>query len=294
MYNMREKINEHMLASKHDIDANSITLLTNNGEVIEGSNEEYNDSIDYIETTDLSIDSNFEYVKENIDLKQYALYQATNIFINNTDWPGNNIKFWKSPETKWRWIMYDTDFGFGPWWNWGNFNENTLDFALYPDGNGWPNPSWSTLLFRRLLTNIGFRNQFINRYADELNTRFLSTNVVNHIYSVYNTIEPEILAHFYRWRDDPSVGYDIPDPQGHVGFYVWAMTNFANERPAIVKEHIKEQFELPDYHELTITNPSTDQGFVNINDNLNIQESSWSGDYFETVPVTLKAIPELG
>jgi len=102
------------------------------------------------------------------------------------------------------------------------------------------------------------------------------------------------LAHFYRWRNDPSVGYDINDPQGHVGFYVWAMTNFANERPAIVKEHIKEQFELPDYHELTITNPSTDQGFVNVNDNLNIQESSWSGDYFETVPVTLKAVPELG
>jgi hypothetical protein len=294
MYNMREKINEHMLASKHDIDASSITLLTNNAEVIEGSNEEYNDLIDYIEATDLSIDSNFEYIEENIDLKQYALYQATNIFINNTDWPGNNIKFWKSPETKWRWIMYDTDFGFGPFWNWGNYNEDTLSFALYPDGNSWPNPSWSTLLFRKLLTNIGFRNQFINRYADELNTRFLSTNVVNHIYSIYNTIEPEILAHFYRWRDDPSVGYNIPDPQGHVGFYVWAMTNFANERPAIVKEHIKEQFELPDYHELTITNPSTDQGFVNVNDNLNIQESSWSGDYFETVPVTLNAVPELG
>ena len=294
MYNMREKINEHMLASKHDIDANSITLLTNEAEVIEGSNEEYNDLIDYIEATDLSIDSNFEYIEENIDLKQYALYQATNIFINNTDWPGNNIKFWKSPETKWRWIMYDTDFGFGPFWNWGNYNEDTLSFALNPDGDDWPNPSWSTLLFRKLLTNIGFRNQFINRYADELNTRFLSTNVVNHIYSIYNTIEPEILAHFYRWRNDPSVGYDIPDPQGHVGFYVWAMTNFANERPAIVKEHIKEQFELPDYHELTITNASTDQGFVNVNDNLNIQESSWSGDYFETIPVTLKAVPELG
>ena len=77
---------------------NSITLLTNNADVIEGSNEEYNDLIDYIETTDLSIDSNFEYIEENIDLKQYALYQATNIFINNTDWPGNNIKFWKSPK----------------------------------------------------------------------------------------------------------------------------------------------------------------------------------------------------
>ncbi|MDG2265671.1 MAG: lamin tail domain-containing protein, partial [Candidatus Marinimicrobia bacterium] len=42
MYNMREKINEHMLASKHNIDAGSITLLTHNAEIIEGSNEEYN------------------------------------------------------------------------------------------------------------------------------------------------------------------------------------------------------------------------------------------------------------
>ena len=294
MYNMREKINEHMLASKHNIDAESITLLTNNAQVIEGDNEEYNDLINYIENTDLSDDLNFQYVEENIDIKQYALYQVANIFINNTDWPGNNIKFWKSPDTKWRWIMYDTDFGFGPWWNWGNFNENTLSFALYADGDSWPNPSWSTLLFRRLITNIGFRNQFINRYADELNTRFLSSNVVNHINDIYSTIEPEIMSHFYRWRDDPSVGYDIPDPQGHVGFYIWAMTNFANERPLIAKEHIKEQFDLPDYHELTITNPSTYKGFVNINDNLNIQDPSWVGDYFETVPFTLKAIPELG
>ena len=29
--------------------------------------------------------------------------------------------------------MYDTDFGFGPFWNWGNYNEDTLSFALYPD-----------------------------------------------------------------------------------------------------------------------------------------------------------------
>ena len=42
---MREKTNEHMLASKHNVDAERITLLTNNAEVIEGSNEEYNELI---------------------------------------------------------------------------------------------------------------------------------------------------------------------------------------------------------------------------------------------------------
>ena len=45
MYNLREKINEHMLASKHNVDAGDITLLTNNVEEIEGSNEEYNQLI---------------------------------------------------------------------------------------------------------------------------------------------------------------------------------------------------------------------------------------------------------
>ena len=293
-YNIREKINEHMLASKHDVDADSITLLTGNAEIIEGDNDEYNALINYIETTDLSNDSNFEYVRESIDLKNYILYQATNIFINNTDWPGNNIKFWKHPDTKWRWIMYDTDFGFGPWWNLSNFSENTLEFALNPNGPGWPNPPWSTLLFRKLTTNINFRNQFINRYADELNTRFLSSNVIQHIDEIYATIQPELNAHLERWKNDPSLGYEINDVNGHIEFYQWAMKNFANERPAIVKEHIKDQFNLPNFHPLTISNEDVSKGRVEVNENLNIQEQSWTGDYFETVPVKLEAFAEPG
>ena len=294
MYNMREKINEHMLASKHNIDAGSISLLTNNAEIIQGSNDEYHQLIDYIENTNLSDDSNFEYIKDQIDLTNYILYQATNIFINNTDWPGNNVKFWKHPDTKWRWIMYDTDFGFGPYWNISNFYENTLSFALNPDGPGWPNPPWSTLLFRELITNISFRNQFINRYADELNTRFLPTNVINHIDQIYSTIEPEVEAHYSRWKDDPSVGYEITDINSHIEYYVDNMKSFAAYRHPIVKEHIKEEFNLPNYHTLTISNHDTNKGFVEVNENLKIKEETWTGDYFETVPVKIKAIAEFG
>jgi hypothetical protein len=294
MYNMREKINEHMLASKHNVDAESITLLTNNAEVIEGSNDEYNELIAYIENTDLSEDSNFEFIKDRIDLKNYTLYQATNIFINNQDWPGNNIKFWKHPDTKWRWIMYDTDFGFGPFWNISNHYDNTLSFALNPNGPGWPNPPWSTLLFRKLIANNGFRNQFINRYADELNTRFLPNNVINHIDQIYSTIEPEVLTHYTRWKDDPLLGYELTDINAHVDYYVTNMKSFGTNRHPIAKEHIKQQFNLPNYHPLTITNPDINQGFVEVNENLNIQDEIWTGDYFETVPVKLMATAAFG
>ena len=297
MYSLREKINEHMLASKHNVDADDITLLTNNAEEIEGSNEEYLQLIDYISTTDLTVNSNFEYVNEQIDLTEYALYQASNIFFNNTDWPGNNIKFWKHTGGKWRWIMYDTDFGFGPFWNINNYQENTLSFALDPNGPGWPNPSWSTLLFRRLTTNLGFRNKFINRYADELNTRFLSTNVITHIEQIYATIVPEVNAHYERWRDDPSltnIGVNISNISAWVGYYIDQMKIFADNRPAIVKNHMLSQFNLPNFHPLTITNTNTTEGSVEVNENLMIQESSWTGDYFETVPVQLTAIAANG
>lgn len=295
MYNLREKINEHMLASKHNIDPQDITILTNNAEAVEGDNTEYTQLINYVSTTDLSVNSNFNYVAERVDVKSYAVYQAANIYFNNTDWPGNNIKFWKHPAGKWRWIMYDTDFGFGPWWNISNYDENTLSFALEPNGPGWPNPSWSTLLFRRMIKNIGFRNQFINRYADELNTRFLPVNVIAHINNVYQTVKPEIDAHYNRWKSDPSINYtNINDINGWINYYLDEMENFAINRHLLVKDHILNEFNLPDYHTLTITNNDVKAGFVHVNDNLDIAKPSWSGDYFETVPVKLKAISQLG
>ena len=297
MYNLREKINEHSLASKHNINADDITLLTNNAEEIEGDNDEYNELINFINTNDLTIDSNFEYVAQQIDLKAYALYQASNIFFSNTDWPGNNIKFWKHPAGKWRWILYDTDFGFAPFFNTGNHIDDTLSFALNPNGPGWPNPPWSTLLFRKLITNIGFRNTFINRYADELNTRFLSANVISHIDQIYTTIQPEINAHYNRWKSDPSLvnfGNNITNIEGWVGYYINLMKNFANQRPEIAKNHIKSVFNLPNSHPITIKNAAISKGFVAVNENLKIQKFSWTGAYFETVPIQLKAIPEAG
>ena len=284
LYNMREKNNEHMLASKHNINADEITILTNYNTVLEGNNSDYNILMDYVTSIDLSVDANFEYVKERVDLMNYALYQATNIYYNNTDWPGNNIKFWNHPNVKWRWIMYDTDFGFGPWWNPDNYWEDTLSFALEPNGSDWPNPAWSTLLFRKLTTNIGFRNQFINRYADEMNTRFLAVNVKEHINLLHDKIASEIPYHYERWDKDPNLAT----------YYKDAMKEFADQRPFYAKEHIKAKFDLPDYHELKIFNFNTSEGFVKINNNLKIQETSWRGDYFETVPVQLKAVPEAG
>ena len=283
IYHLREKISEHYLASRHKVDADSINLLELNQEVINGNNEDYAVLMDYVWRTDLRSDENFTFIADRIDLDNYILYQLTQVYFNNTDWPANNIKFWNHPGGKWRWILFDTDFGFGLWGD-AEYNHDTLRFATEDDGPFWPNPPWSTLLFRKLLKNIAFRNKFINRYADELNTRFLPDNIIKHMESIRSTIASEIPAHFKRWA-------------GNIGAFdhsVQKMRRFARNRPRLAKRHIKSNFLLRNIQQVNIQNRDTAQGYVRLNDHLDLQVPTWQGDYFEDVPIHVEAIPKPG
>ena len=278
---MREKVNEHFIASKHGIDPDEIDILTNNSELVHGSTEDYDDLISYIKYNNLSPDANYKYVEDRVDIDNYIIYQVSQIYFNNHDWPGNNIKYWKHKEGKWRWIIYDTDFGFGSHPSWLGYNYNTLNFALNENGPNWPNPPWSTLLFRRLVENLEFRNKFINRYSDELNSRFLPERFSNHIDSMIDKIKIEIPSHFDRWRNYVQ-NWNYED-------YVNDMKNFSNNRSFFCREHIKSTFNLPSIQNLSLSIEDNEMGYIELNDNLKINSSDWTGKYFESVPVKIYA-----
>ena len=40
LYNLREKVSENLIASKHNVNPNNITLLTNNAEIVDGDNQD--------------------------------------------------------------------------------------------------------------------------------------------------------------------------------------------------------------------------------------------------------------
>ena len=286
IYNMREKVNEHFIASKHNIDSEEIDLLTNNSELVHGTTSDYDELINFIYSNDLSVTNNYNYVKDRIDINNYIIYQVSQIYFNNHDWPGNNIKYWKSKGGKWRWIIYDTDFGFGSHPSWLGYNFNTLEFALSPNGPNWPNPPWSTLLFRKMVQNQEFRNKFINRYADELNSRFLPKRFSNHIDSLIDNIKVEIPSHFNRWKNHVQ-NWNYED-------YVNDMKNFANNRPEFCRDHIKSTFNLTSIQNLSLELEDIEMGSIELNDNLLINTANWTGKYFEDVPVKIIAIAKSG
>ncbi|MGB0929658.1 MAG: CotH kinase family protein [Chitinophagales bacterium] len=282
LYNIREKISEHFLAAKHGVHPDDIDLLEFNAQTIHGNNQEYLELIDFVESNSLVSAENYQFVADRIDIENFITYQTAQIYFDNTDWPGNNIKYWKAKGGKWRWILFDTDFGFGTW-NSSDYQNNTLAFALESNGPGWPNPPWATLLLRKLSQNTGFRNLLVNRFADQLNSRFLANKIVEHIDTLTAPIISELPAHFARWM-------------GNMEYWesqISKMKDFGLQRPTWLRQFIRDEFNLPTNHILTLQNNDTSKGYIQLN-SLTIKENTWEGVYFEDAPIQVTAIPKKG
>ncbi len=286
IHNIREKINEHFLESNCGVDADRIDILEGNAYVNEGSSDHYLAMIDYIETHVMSNSDNYAYVQTQMDVQNFITYEIAEIYFNNTDWPGGNIKYWRPqrPDGKWRWILYDTDFGFGLHENIGEeWMNNTLEWATDPNSGEGANPPWSTFLLRSLLDNDSFRRDFINRFCDLLNTNFRPECVIPQIQAKAAAIESEIFTHIARWDNVIEFWRNR----------INTLITFANRRSDCVKEHLRDYFNLGEMHELSLDVASQGTGTIRVN-TVEIDSYPWQGKYFGDIPITLTAIPAPG
>ena len=284
IHNIREKVNEEFLAANNPgVDPDELDQLEANAGIIEGDNQHYLDMINFIENNNLGEQGNYETVKDLIDIDNFIDYNVAQIFYGNTDWPGNNIKFWRpyTADGKWRWILYDTDFGFGlvDW-----VGHNTLEFALEENGPVWPNPPWSTFLLRNLMVNSEFKIKFINHFCYFLNTRFKASNVSMHISQVVNHISPEMPNHISRWGGS---------------FYEWSnqhmgtVQNFGAQRDGYVFSHLEDRFNLNGISEITVSSSPYTGGEVRTSGQI-IPEQHWVASYFNGIPIEFSAIANPG
>jgi len=283
--NLREKINEDYLERNHNVDASEVDILERDGVVVEGSNQEYLELLNFMAANDISNEDNYQFVAQQIDIDNFIDYQLSQIYFNNRDWPGNNIKYWKSQEEggKWRWLLYDTDFGFSIYQN-DDYKLNTVEFAMEPNGPNWPNPPWSTFPLRTLMTNESFRHKFVNRFADMLNSTFDRDIVVAKIDSLKEIIEPEIRNHYAKWNS-PSFNYWENK--------IEVMRNFGKNRVSYMQGHINTELVQSAVRNLTLSNIPGHGGKIKLN-TIEVTGRLWSGKYFQTVPITLTAKPFKG
>ena len=284
LYNLREKVNEHFIAGHHPVDPDELDLIEVQN-ANEGTMENYNQLINYVENSDMTNPVVYDSLSKWIDIDNHINYNIAQIYIDNRDWPGNNIKYWRphSSDGLWRWILYDTDFGFGiPWMGLG-YDFNTLEFATEPNGPDWPNPPWSTLLFRKLLENNNYKNRFINIFSDRLNTIFKTGYLTNRLDSLTSNIESIIPIHRNRW----------PNSAQDWDYHIQIMENFAQNRSGYMRQHIRNYFNLPNLAYTLFHVPSTGGGKIQIN-TVTPEVYPWGGYYYPNIPIEVTAVPDTG
>ncbi len=290
VYNIREKINKHYIADNHGIDPMNVDLLQYNGAVMCGTNDDYIQLFQFVTSNNMADSNIFSVVENWIDLDNFIDYFAAETYSDNWDWLVNNVRYWRDSQQagKWRYILWDVDLGLGSTWS---FNFNSLDTNLTKPYDA------QSIIMSRLLENISFRHRFINRYADLLNTLFMPQSMNNYITVFEDTLDPEMPRQFARWGNgfnNPAWG--IP---GHGTYNNWKNINvpqirmFVNNRPQFARDQIQTEFNLKKQVSVTLNVYPEKAGKILIN---TVIPSSfpWAGIYYDSVPVTITAIPNPG
>lgn len=296
--NIRDRLDKHHLASQYGVDPDRLDILTHNAEGKEGDAEHYNRMINYATRYNLNDRYHFNQISRMMDIENFAEYFAINIYVNNYDWPGNNIDFWRlrtddyTPDSdyghdgRWRWMLYDMDFGLGIWGT--EASTDSMSFAAEPNGPDWPNPPWSTLLFRELLESERFQVIFLNLFADLSNSAFEPNNVRKHIAEMKSVYDPVIDDHIARWGTVAS--------RNRWENEIRMMQRFTDARPAHIRRHVINYFDLEGSAEIELSIASG-QGHLRINSLDSVvssTEENWKGIYFRGVPVEIEAVPSEG
>ncbi|MGQ8336751.1 CotH kinase family protein [Sunxiuqinia sp. A32] len=285
IYNIRERLDEQFIIDNHRYSEEEFDLLEYKYSIINGESDGYREMLSFLENNDIAQNDNYEYLKSQMDISNFIRYQSAEIFFGNWDWPGNNIKFWKSHSLKgkWNWILHDTDFGYALYDTDNFFYHNSLVAATATDGDEWPNPPWSTLILRNLLENEEFKKEFINTFADHLNTTLqpVSTNALIDHYS--SQIENDIPKQIEKW------GSTYADWLSTIEL----MHEFSNLRPEILRLYYRDYFSISQNQEVNISISGSNDAEVLVNTVI-IDQFPWEGVYFNQIPIELTAIAPSG
>ncbi len=276
IHNIRERSTEYYFETHYGLNADEIDLLKADNSATAGSPADYVDLVNYLENHHLNSEENYSYVANQIDVDNFVNYIQTELFMNNRDWPANNLKKWRgtNPKTKWKWFIYDMDFGFGN--EYSEFKNNIFEFATAEDGPDWPNGPASTLLLRRLLENAKFKLAFVNRFPVLLTMNFETNRLLVRINIMMNEIESEISRDQKRWGLNDS----------YMSGQLDKMKTFAKTRQSVILSEMTEFFGLGETAETTLSVSGSGKILVH---NLPLDKSSMTVSFFKGTPVTITA-----
>tara|TARA_B100001109_G_C18847111_1_gene467386 strand:- start:1054 stop:2034 length:981 start_codon:yes stop_codon:yes gene_type:complete len=269
LYNLMERKGKDFIFNNHG--ETEVDILTSSdAKAVSGNISEYDQMIFYIAQNDITQNSIYQEILNQIHVDSYIDYWVNETYCGARD-ISVNIRYWKSksPDAKWRWISYDQD-------SWYTAQEESLNYYL---------DKGKVFLFERLMKNQTFREDWINRMCDYLNKGFKAQNVISLVDKITGRIAIEVDRDRRRWQD--SMLYIKK------GERISWIKDYAVKRPEFIRKHIIDYFKLDHGVSDIKVIQNVSMGHVRIN-SIDIHESLWTGKYIEDIPINIEAIPNKG
>lgn len=179
VFGIRDFFDRQYINETHGIHEDSVSILNHasgyregvpeDWGVFEGDNMHYAALMDFMENADMNQVSNYDYIKTQMDISSMIDYYATEIYFAQKDWPAGNHKVWRGGgDTKWRWLLFDMDSG----WGYLGPSHNAWNRITSTSGGDYSNPPWATFLLRKFLESPEFKEEFKARYACLMKNEF--------------------------------------------------------------------------------------------------------------------------
>jgi len=209
------------------------------------------------------------------DLESMIDYLFVETFTLNHDWPYNNVHYWGTMNRKWSFILNDLDFAFrlkgaGPSIN--NMNSIFSDEKFF-----------IIELFNILVQNDEFKFKFFNRICDLINSDFSTKVLVNKLDVIREEYSQLVKYQNEKWNNT-VVDWDEN---------IKIIYDFIERRPDYYLEFANKELKEPGIAYLNLSTYPINSGTFKVN-TITVDTSEWNGRYFQTLPITITAIPKHG
>ncbi len=303
IYNIREKYTKYYFNENKGTSLNKVNIVKSPGltyaDVKEGTDAEYNVLFNWMQTADLSNQSQYDNFADQVDINNFINYWSVMTFMANCDFPNNNITVWKEQKAgeKWRYGIADTDCSTHIDFTTAQLSYqhfNTLEAITDPVNMTPPYNSDAVLFLRKAFENEAFYQEFAQRTCSIMDITYDSDSVTAAIDETVALFSPNAPRHIARW-DGVDPAFSVMGGS-MIAWNAWTdeYLGFYLERPSFMREHLADQFGLGDNYELTFNVDSETRGKVVVNWNEMEVPLNHKGTYFQNIPLTVKAIPNQG
>lgn len=194
--NLRERFDKRYFKRKYKV--NNLATIELDTRLTEGKDSDFKDYSSLLtRLSKLNKEAAYQLLGEEIDIKNFIDYIIIETFFANTDWPKNNVKAYRlDKKDKWKWLIYDMDYGLA----YVNNAENKNMFEYLGQSK-----AYTARLFNFAMTLPEFREQFISSALKYLKSE-LSEDTLLTIFDEWGEkYKNEIEYQISRWQKPYSV-----------------------------------------------------------------------------------------